>query len=171
MEAAWASCYGGGEAAAKFLARLCTDPRFSLTAQDYLEELGRSHMIPIGARERDFVAMAEMCRWLAHPNEFGEPPTEVSVLDTRELQWPPTGDIRRVWLIRYSYVGRNEDGSDEVAVGMVGSVTFTLFSETTAAMCPEDIYGLHCCWELQWNEDPRAPKSRTAKAGRKLLGI
>jgi hypothetical protein len=54
---------------------------------------------------------------------------------------------------------------------MVGSVTFALFGEATAELCPEDVYGLHCCWELARNEDPRAPEKRTARAGRELLGI
>ena len=54
---------------------------------------------------------------------------------------------------------------------MVGSITFALVGETTPDMTPEDAYGVHCCWELEVNDDPRAPKKRSAKAGRKLLGI
>jgi hypothetical protein len=51
----------------------------------------------------------------------------------------------------------------------VGSVTFALFGEATADLSPEDVYGLHCAWELECNGDGRAPKKRTAKAGRKIL--
>ena len=54
---------------------------------------------------------------------------------------------------------------------MVGSVTFALFGETNADLSPEDVYGLHCCWELECNGDDRAPRKRSAAAGRKLLGI
>ena len=54
---------------------------------------------------------------------------------------------------------------------MVGSVTFALFGEATAGMPPEDIYALHCVWELQQEGDKRAPKERTVQAGRKLLGL
>jgi hypothetical protein len=140
-------------------------------ARQYLEELGHAERIPPAALKPDFRAMAEMCLWLAHPHEFGEPPTDIHLFDTRELDWPPTNDRRRLWLFRYTYAGRGEDGIDEVGLGMVGSITFALFGETTAEMSPEDAYGLHCCWELEMNEDPRAPKKRTAKAGRKLLGI
>jgi hypothetical protein len=171
MEAAWASAYRGGEAGLKFLARLCTDPRSSRTAQQYLEELGRSDVIPEEARDPDFRAMAEMCGWLAHPNEFGRPPDDIVLYDTRELYWPPTGDTRRLWLFRYRYAKQGEDQEDDIGISMVGSVTFALFGEARAEMSPEDIYGLHCCWELEMNEDARAPKKRSAKAGRKLLGI
>jgi len=38
-------------------------------------------------------------------------------------------------------------------------------------MPPEDIYALHCCWELQQNGDPRAPEELSVAAGRKLLGF
>lgn len=76
-----------------------------------------------------------------------------------------------MWLFKFTYAGRNDDGTDEVGLGMVGSITFALFGETTADMTAEDAYAIHCCWELDVNDDPRAPKTRTAKAGRKLLGI
>jgi hypothetical protein len=171
MEAAWASAYRGSEAGLKFLARLCADPRSSQTAQQYLEELGRSDAIPRTAKDPDFRAMAEMCNWLSHPNEFGRSPDEIALYDTRELFWPPTDDSRRLWLFRYRYAKRDDAEEDQAGVGMVGSITFALFGEATAQLCPEDVYGLHCCWELEMNEDPRAPKKRTARAGRKLLGI
>jgi hypothetical protein len=171
MEAAWASAYRGGTAGLTFLARMCEDPRHSLISRRYLDELGRNDRVPARALEPDFEAMATMCNWLAHPNEFGEPPTDITLYDTRELDWLPTNDRRRVWLFRYTYTGRNDDGTDEVGLGMVGSITFALFGETTADMSPEDAYGIHCCWELEVNDDPRAPNKRTAKAGRKLLGI
>jgi hypothetical protein len=170
MEAAWAGAYRGGTAGLTFLARMCEDPRHSLTARRYLDELGHGDRVPAKAREANFEAMAQMCNWLAHPNEFGEPPTDITLYDTRELNWPPTDDRRRVWLFKYIYAGRN-NGTDEVGLGMVGSITFALFGETTADMSPEDAYGVHCGWELEVNDDPRAPKKRTAKAGRKLLDI
>jgi hypothetical protein len=36
---------------------------------------------------------------------------------------------------------------------MVGAATFALFGEATADLPPEDIYGLHCCWELGSAQD------------------
>lgn len=170
-EAAWASAYRGGTAGLKFLARLCEDPRTAGRAVAYLEELGKTDRVPAVAREPNFEAMALMCNWLGHPQEFGAPPTEIELFDTRELDWFPTNDTRRVWLFKYTYAGREDDGSDTVGIGMVGSITFALFGESTPDLNAEDVYGLHCCWELEVNSDARAPKRRTAKAGRKLLGI
>src|SRR5262249_36834692 len=144
MEAAWASAYRGDEAGLELLARMSADPRTSLTAQRYLNELGRPDFIPYAARNPDFRAMAEMGGWLSHPNEFGRPPDQIDLYDTRELSWPPTGDTRRLWLFRYRYAKEEEgEEGEDVGVGMVGSITFALFGEGTAQLCPEDVYGLH----------------------------
>jgi hypothetical protein len=169
MEAAWVSARLGGEAGVKFLTRFCRDPNWSKTAQAYLRDLGREDAVPAEATRPDFQAMAEMCSWLAHPMEFGRPPGEIALYDTRELYWPPTNDLRRVWLFRYRYPAEEGGGNDDVGVGMVGSITFALFGETTPGMPPEDVYALHCCWELECKQDPRAPKQRSVKAGRRLL--
>jgi len=52
---------------------------------------------------------------------------------------------------------------------MTGSITFSLIDETSPGMPPDDIYALHCCWEMEVNEDPRAPTERSVEAGRALI--
>lgn len=58
---------------------------------------------------------------------------------------------------------------EQVGLGLVGSVTFALMGETTADLSPEHAYALHCCWELQFKEDPRAPEERSIEEGLKML--
>lgn len=169
IEAAWASARLGSEGGLKVLARFCHDPRFHRLACQYLQELGRAGEVPAETQDRDFQAMAEMCHWLAHPNEFGRPPESIEQIDARELNWPPTNDRRRVWLFRYRYPTEEQGRDDEMGIGMVGSVTFALLGETTADLAPEDVYALHCCWELEWLGDARAPKERSIRAGRRIL--
>jgi hypothetical protein len=169
MEAAWASAHLGSEAGIKFLARLCLDRNIAMTARTYLRELKRQDAIPDEANEPNFVAMAEMCDWLAHPQEFGLPPDEIELYDTRELFWPPTNDWRPLWLFKFRYRPTDDDESGTVGVGMTGSITFSLIDETSPEMPPEDIYALHCCWELEANDDPRAPVERSIDAGRALI--
>ena len=156
----------GNSTGLEMLQEMCKNPNYSLQAQEYLKELGHPDRVPSEARQADFLAAAEMCQWLAHPMEFGRPPARIELHDTRELFWPPTNDRRRVWLFRYEYDG--PDGED-IGLGMVGSVTFALFGEASADLCPEDAYGLHCAWELECNEDPNAPTQRSAMAGRRIL--
>lgn len=169
MESAWASARLGSESGFKFLVRLCLDRNYSTTARAYLDELGRDDLVPEAANEPDFRAMAEMCDWLAHPQEYGRPPDEIELYDTRELFWPPTNDIRQLWLFKYRFVAEEPGESDDCGLGLYGSATFSLSDETNADMAAEDAYALHCCWELELNDDPRAPEVRTIAAGRAIL--
>jgi hypothetical protein len=166
MEAAWAAARSGDARALARLQGWSKSPKTRSRAMAYLQELG-SPPVPVNAKERPQLdAMAEMSQWLEHPMEFGRPPDHLELYDHRRLFWPPTNDERDVWLLRYRY----DDGAKE-GVGMVGSVTFALFGVETARLPAEDIYALHCCWELQQSGDPRAPKKGTVKAGRRLLGF
>lgn len=169
MEAAWAQARLGEPEGLERLVTLCLDPRYSRAAGLFLEELGQADRIPAEAREQDFQMLAEMANWLAHPQEFGRAPDHIQLVDMRELYWPPTNDRRPVALVGYTY--QDEDGGEpDRGIGMVGSITFALFGETTVDLPPEDVYGLHCCWELEMNDDDRAPGNRTARAGRDILG-
>lgn len=169
LEAAWASAHLGEECGVMVLQEACADPIKASAAMRHLRELGREDRIPVHTRSPDFQAMATMCEWLAHPQEFGRPPQAIARADTRMLYWPPTEDMRQVWLFRYEYPPGDGETSPEVGYGMVGSITFALFGEATADRSVEEVYGLHCAWELEINEDPRAPDERTADAGMRIL--
>jgi hypothetical protein len=169
LEGAWALAKTGSEFGRQRLAQLSLNPRYAERAVVYLEELGLGAHIPSRARAPDFQAIAKMCSWLMHPNEFGRPPDEIMEYDTRELNWPPTGDRRRFWLFKYRYEPQGADGQAGEGIGLVGSTTFALFGEATPDLAPEDIYGLHCCWELQMQNDTRAPEKRNAAIGRQML--
>ena len=54
----------------------------------------------------------------------------------------------------------------EAVRAMVGSVTWAMVSSNTTELSPEDVYGLHCAWELIQNEDPAAPAEADVLAGR-----
>lgn len=88
------------------------------------------------------------------------------------MNWPPTQDTRPLWLIKYTYAADPNDPEDypESGIGLVGSETGVLFDETTLEHTPEEVYALHCCWELQQQGDERAPEELSIEAGAKLLG-
>jgi hypothetical protein len=167
IEAAWACAKSGIGGGAGSLVEFARDPRHSKLAISYLEEVGLAGQIPAEARAPDFVAIAEMCNWIAHPSEYGRPPDEIVQVDTRQLYWPPTGDRRQLWVFRYRY--DKDDGEVNEGQGMVGSVTWAMFSSNTTDLSPEDIYGLHCAWELIQKEDPAAPPEADVSAGRAIL--
>ena len=171
MEGARAAAKLGSEAGVRFLSRMCLELDRSIKARLCLQELDRHDAVPPRALEPEFEAMAKMVDWLSHPLEFGQPPDAIALVDTRELLWPPTSDVRRLWLFRFRYGPEGPAPPDAEGVGLVGSITFALRGETSPAMPPEDIYALHCCWELSVDNDPRTPPERTVPAGRQLLGF
>lgn len=169
LEAAWASASLGSRAGIECLARTCLDWRYSAVAVEYLTELGEINAIPARAKNPEFMAIAEMARWLAHPMEMGRPPDEAELFDRRTLNWPPAGESRDMWIIRYRYHDSDEQEENDEGVGLVGGITFALFGETEPTMTPEDIYALHCCWEMQVEEDRPSPSERSIATGRELL--
>jgi hypothetical protein len=169
LEAAAARARTGSELGVRRLAELRIDPRLADGAIDHLEKLGLAAHIPSEARDPGFRAMAEMCTWLSDPNEHGRPPDEITEYDTRVLNWPPTGDRRQLWIFKCRYEPDADRDEAEEDVGLVGSITFSLFFVTSADMKPEEIYALHCCWELQTRRAPGTPKKISAAYGRKML--
>ncbi|WP_372718520.1 HEAT repeat domain-containing protein [Novipirellula sp.] len=149
MEAAWASGRMGRESGLKVLARYCLDVNHSDTAKRYLAELGREDLIPDDANDSDFQAKAEMAQWLAHPNELGRAPDELEIIDQRELAWPPEGQPRPFWLVRYMLKDRTGLEKDDIGCGLVGSMTWCFFMSDTHRRPPEDIYAIHCFWEME----------------------
>jgi len=168
MESAWARAKLGEEPGFVQLIELACDPRTAASASRYLVELGAEARLPETCRQPDFRALAEMAQWLAHPNEFCRMPDAIEIATHRELYWPPTRDRRPLWVIRYEY--RAGDGTLDSGYGLVGSTTWALMDEAKAGEIePLNVYALHCCWELESNQDSRAPAERNVAAGRRLL--
>jgi hypothetical protein len=165
IEAAVSTIRLGNLSARKLLIRWCNDPRYSRIAMRSLRFLGWGDAVPAGCCHPDFLATADLCQWLSQPNEYGRPPDRIELMDTRVLYWPPTDDLRQVWLFSYYY----DDHECSGGVGMVGSVTCSLIGETTSDLPAADVYALHCCCELQNNGDRRAPRYRSVKAGKTLV--
>ena len=179
MEAAWAAARRGNAAGREFLVRQCLDFKTSMAARNFLIELDAEKSIPPEANAPEFHALAKMCEWLLSPLGYGRQPDEIKLLDTRHRHWPPARESRTLWLFEYRYRPEDEDDLnrddadatefDEVGVGMVGGITHSLTDETSPDMPIDDIYALHCCWELEFKLDPRAPEKRTVEAGRTLI--
>lgn len=156
------------------LKEIGNDPRYAMGIINYLLE----HNGPPGRFPerfsapgfKTFLAKATLCEWLSHPAEFGRPPQKLHKIDSRKIYWPPSDKMKRVYLFRYEYPPREGKKKPTVGVGMVGGeITFSLFDGVTEDMAPEEIYALHCAWELEILQDERAPKKRSVRAGLRLL--
>lgn len=152
IEASWAAAKVGRDAGLRQLARYCLDIAHSSIAQHYLTELGHQELIPKEANEPEFQAKAEFSNWLAHPNELGRAPDELEVVDHRMLAWPPENKPRPFWVLKYRAYDQTGLEEDDVDCGLVGSMTWCFFMYKMDQRPPEDVYAIHCYWEMQ-NEE------------------
>jgi hypothetical protein len=148
LESAWAAAKAGRAGGLGKMAALCKNVNLSSQAKAYLQELGREDLVPGESQTPDFAAKAEFAQWLAHPNELGQSPDELEIVDQRKLFWPPAGEAKQLWLIKYRVKDLTGLSNDDVGAGLVGSVTFCLFSYELEQRPPEDGYAIHCYWEL-----------------------
>lgn len=151
------------------LASRCLDLNHGYEAQLKLEETGMASLIPEAAKDPEFLALAKCAHWLRHHEPFYKSPDHLELIDDRELFWLPQHTRVRLFLVKYKY--EEPQGEIELVEGvtLVGGITHSLIGETNAEMDFTDIYGLHCCWELEHLNDPVAPRHRNAKIGKNLL--
>ena len=153
IEACWAGTKLGNKDSLEKLIESAKDYRYGSMCVRYLKELGLADLIPEECQTHEFYALSEMSSWLEHPLEFGAIPTELSIVESRKLCWPSTKDEQQFTIVRYRYEKWNKDGSDEVGVGLVGSVTFCLFGlEGLNERTPEEIFAIHCAWEMELDD-------------------
>lgn len=149
MKAAWASAKLGNEEGLQQLVEQCWDFRTAAVARRYLSDLGREDLIPQESTDRSFTALGEFAQWLAHPNELGEVPDELEIVDHRELRWPPEREPVPFWLIKFTVRDKTGLNEDSAECGLVGSIMFCFFSYKLAQRPPEDAYAVHCYWEME----------------------
>jgi hypothetical protein len=165
IEVAWVLAKLGNPDGIARLQNFVTDPLYAERAQAYLQEFDVESSVLPPEDNPDFWAKATMATWLSHPNEFGRVPDQLEVFDTQVLFWPPTQDRRQLWLLKYTY----QNGTEQIGLGLVGSITFALFGINTVELSPAEAYGLHCAWELQQTKDPIAPADVSVTDGLTIL--
>lgn len=162
IESAWVAVKMGDESGLQRLAEHCRNFKTAEAAKRYLSELGREDVIPEESKSANFAALSEFANWLAHPNELGETPDELEIIDHRELLWPPERKPKPFWFIKYTLCDKTGLDEDDVEAGLVGSMTFCLFSYKLAQRPPEDAYAVHCYWEM---EHPKLIEESNVEAG------
>ena len=153
----------------KLLRERCLDLTCSHETQLKLTEVGMESLIPEEAKDPEFLALAKTSHWLIHQSPFGTVADRLELVDSRELFWLPNHEQCRLYAVKYEYDTPQGDTGLTAGIAVVGGITHSLIGETDPEMDLADLYGLHCCWELEERKDPVAPRHRTAKIGRNLL--
>jgi len=147
----------------------CKDVFYSYETQLKLQEIGMEALIPQEAKQPEFLALAKTAYWLITESPLHHAPSRLQLLDSRELFWLPRHRQIRMFAVKYEYDTPVGEQGIRDGIALVGEITHSLIGETNAQMELADVYGLHCCWELETLHDPLAPRHRTAKMGRNLL--
>jgi hypothetical protein len=147
----------------------CKDMMRSYETQLKLQEIGMETLIPEEAKQPEFLALAKTAHWLVADSPLHRAPDRLQLLESRELFWLPRHKHLRLYAVKYEFDEPVGNLGIKDGIAIVGGLTHSLIGETNSAMELADIYGLHCCWELEEMHDPLAPRQRTAKLGRNLL--
>ena len=168
-EAGWALERLGDPRGISLLRRISRDVRYSGIARLYLEELGQSKSIPKEVLTPAFLARADLCQFLSHPDEIGKPPDQVEIVDARSIQWPPTRRKENVWLIKAMYDAESSEEPVPAGIAFVGPGIFYQPEMLKGVTEIEQMYGAYCAWELAQNADPRMTGQPTPEKGWSLI--
>jgi len=91
----------------------------------------------------DDQAIEQMTEWIKSPMEFGGPPVQISIRDSRKINWPG-GDKEDAWLIDF------EMSDGKKYTGFTGPVTWTFFDTDYTKLSDKDLYELYAGWFLSF---------------------
>lgn len=112
-----------------------------------LHNLGLAERVPAETQGWQFQVQAEFSSYLQHPNAMGRPPSFLHIDDVRELPWPPSGEPRWMFLVRYRF---DDDPSGPIeGLGVVGGTTAALPEHVAPDMPADLVFALHASWEAR----------------------
>lgn len=156
LEAAWAAAQLGKQSGLDELVRRTHELPLSLTAQDYLEDVGRSDLIPKQCFNQDFQARAFCAQELAGMSYKPVKIESIVILDRKSFRWP----FERMEVLLVSYRIHFKDGEKSWFIEDVGHVfdsrfyasskTISIFGHKSPGdhligYLPNDIYGFLVC--------------------------
>ncbi len=166
-EAAGALAQLGDPAGAAALVELAQWPVARLRALAYADEHGLLDQIDPQFRTATARAESELAVWLSETAQFGLAPTEMKLLDERELFWPGYSESQQCHLFRFSYRTNQGTWSN---VGIAGPAIHAA-SASLEHLSHEDAYALFAGWqtthesiyEIDLRDVPEREKSAIAR--------
>jgi hypothetical protein len=140
------------------LVELALDPVARVRAVNYAEELGVADQIDQQYRSPLALAESELAGWLASPEQFGLPPTQIQSLETRTLYWPGYEEPRDCYLFRFEY---DLPQGSTCNIGIAGPVTLA-FATNLNHFPLEDVYAAFAGWQLEHEEIYELPIGQLA---------
>jgi hypothetical protein len=147
-EAASALARLGEEAGRKTLAELAAESVVRLRVLAYADELGMSDEIAAEYRSPVARAEAELVLWLADPAQFGMPPQQLDLIDSRRQFWPGYDEPVECYLFRYTYHLPRGSLSN---VGIAGPLVLGFAADYTDVPV-SDVYAAFAGWQTEHPE-------------------
>ncbi len=145
LESATALATLGEEDGKKRLIALAAEPLVRQRVIAYATELGIEQEISAEFKTTASAAEAELALWLAHPQQIGFAPYDVSLIDQRQQFWPGFDQPVDCFLMGYSYPF---EGNAYHNVGLVGPITHS-FSTSLINLPVEDVYAVFAGWQVK----------------------
>ncbi|HTN75677.1 MAG TPA: HEAT repeat domain-containing protein [Pirellulaceae bacterium] len=147
-EAAAALARLGEKAGVDILIELASEPVARLRVLAYAQELNFLERIDEAYTSEAAQAEAQLALWLAQPAQFGIPPTQLELIDERELYWPGYDEPVDCFLFRFRY----DLGQASYAnIGIAGPLEHA-FGADLADLPPDDIYAAFAGWHVEHEE-------------------
>lgn len=162
-EAAGALAALGDERGKQRLIQLAGDPVSRMRAVHYARELEMTDALEASLQTPQALAESELAAWLAAPEQFALPPTEMELIDTRIQYWPGYDEPQECFLFRYSYHLPDRHLSN---VGIVGPLTKS-FTADLANLPVDDIYAAFAGWQAEHEEIYEVPAHQFNSAQRR----
>jgi hypothetical protein len=164
-EAASALARLGDKTGRETLLAMASEPVARLRVLAYAEELGMLDEVAQQYRSPVARAEAELVLWLAEPAQFGFPPQQVDLIDSRRQYWPGYDEPVDCFLFRYVYRLPLGELSN---VGIAGPVVHGMTADFTE-LPVEDVYAAFAGWHAEHDdlveyEVDELPAARAAEA-------
>jgi hypothetical protein len=147
-EAASALARLGEEAGKQELMALAAEPIVRLRVLAYAEELGMLDEVAAEYRSPVARAEAELVLWLADPAQFGMPPQQVDMLDSRRQFWPGYDEPVDCYLFRYTYRLPQGELSNVCLAGPLVHGFAADFTDVPVT----DVYAAFAGWQTEHDE-------------------
>ena len=159
-EAAAALARLNDETGVKALIELAEQPVARLRVLAYAEELGFINDISLELQGEIALAESHLAIWLAEPNQMGLAPSDIQLIDNREMYWPSYEHPVQCFLFRYSY-GKGETA--HCNVGICGPLTHA-FAADLQHLSIDEMYAAFAGWQTVHNEMFQMSPARARQA-------
>jgi hypothetical protein len=148
------------ETGVKALIELAEQPVARLRVLAYAEELGFINDISLELQGEIALAESHLAIWLAEPNQMGLAPSDIELIDNREMYWPSYEHPIQCYLFRYSY-GKGETAHSNI--GICGPLTHA-FAADLQHLSIDEIYATFAGWQTVHNEIFQMSPARAKQA-------